>query len=127
MAACGIGDGSAKNNGSWWACGTIGGSGNPSSLLASPKRLPLSFEPWSLAPGLGDALLLTKDGGLWTLTFRPDTSKFAMRLKKCKEMLNQMVRGLPGHPQPFDPKKFLINPTPQKIWELPAEASPRSI
>src|SRR5438876_489024 len=53
-----------KRNGSWWVCGALRStSGNPS--LAAPKRLPLSFDPWSLAPGFGDALLLTKDGALW--------------------------------------------------------------
>jgi hypothetical protein len=115
-----------KRNGSWWVCGALDTGSGPSLSLASPKRLPLSFEPWSLAPGLGNALLLTKDGTLWTLSIRPDTSKFAVGLTKLKVLLNQLLGRLPWRPQPFDPKEFRITPTPQKLWELPGEAPFRS-
>jgi hypothetical protein len=54
-------------------------------------------------------------------------SKFAVRLNQFKAILNQLSGVLPGHPQPFDLKKFLLNPNPQKIWELPDEARLRSM
>ena len=105
-----------KRNGSWWVCGGCKGT---TPAIASPRRLPLNFEPCALAPGFGSALLLTKDGALWTLTIRPDASKFAAGLTKVKALLNQLAGFLPGAPQPFNLKEFRIDPTPQKLWELP--------
>jgi hypothetical protein len=116
-----------KRNGSWWVCGLCMSPprGAPvewsSPYLASPRRLPLRFEPWALAPGYGDAFLLTRDGTLWTLSVRPDASRSALRLAKLKALANQALALLPRHPQPFDPNEFRLDPTPRKLWELPAD------
>ena len=85
-------------------------------MVTTPSGL---FSAGAFAPGFGDALLLTKDGALWTLTIRPDSSKFAAGVKKLKMLVNQAVGFLPGKPQLFNPKEFPIDPTPRKLWELP--------
>ena len=116
-----------KRNGSWWVCGACQSPprGAPvewsSACLASPRRLPLRFEPWALAPRLGSAFLLTRDGTLWALSIRPDASKFALGLVRLKTLGNQALAFLPGHPQPFDPNEFRLAPTRRKLWELPAD------
>jgi len=120
-----------KRNGSWWVCGQCKSPprGAPplwsSPRLASPRRLPLRFEPWALAPGFGDALLLTRDGALWNLSVGSDVSKSAMRLARLKELVNQTLASLPGHRQPFDLKEFRLAPTVRKFWELPREVRPQ--
>lgn len=81
----------------------------------------MSFEAWSLAAGLSDACLLTRDGALWTLSIHPQRGKFAAALLKAKGLINQLLGVLPGHPQPFNLREFRINPTPRKQWQLPAE------
>ena len=117
-----------RRDGSWWACGHCESTsqGAPPAwsppILAAPRRLPLRFEPWALAPGFGNALLLARDGTLWSLSFRPDTSRSAIGLLWLKTTLNQAARYLPGHPQPFDLKEFHVEPITRKLWELPAEA-----
>jgi alpha-tubulin suppressor-like RCC1 family protein len=116
-----------KRNGTWWVCGQFK---RPPPLwssprLASPRRLPLRFEPWALAPGLGDALLLTRDGALWNLSVGPDVSKFALKLARLKALLNRTFANLPGHWQPFDLKEFRVVPTVRKLWELPPEVRPQ--
>jgi hypothetical protein len=123
----------ARNrNGSWWVCGHCKSPplGAPplwsSPLLASPRRLPLRFEPWVLAPGFGDALLLTRDGTLWNLSVGPDVSKFALRLARLKTLVNRTLAFLQRHPQPFNLKEFRIAPTVRKLWELPPEVRPQS-
>jgi hypothetical protein len=83
--------------------------------------LPLRFEPWALAPGFGDALLLTRDGSLWALSVGPDVSRSALRLARLKALANQTLASLPGHRQPFDLREFRLDPTPRKLWELPAD------
>jgi alpha-tubulin suppressor-like RCC1 family protein len=121
-----------KRNGSWWVCGQCKcpPRGAPplwsSPLLASPRRSPLRFEPWALAPGLGDALLLTRDGTLWNLSVGPDTSRSALRLARLKALVNQTLASLPGHRQPFDLKEFRIVPTVRKLWELPPDMRPHA-
>ena len=111
-----------KANGSWWVCGDYQWDSGDDRKLDAPRRVPLSFEAWSLAPGLGDACLLTRDGALWTVTIHPQRGKFAAALMRTKVLVNQLFRGLPGHPQPFDLRKFgPINPTLRKQWQLPAE------
>jgi len=116
-----------KLNGSWWVCGQCKcpPRGAPplwsSPHLASPRHLPLSFEPWALAPGLGDALLLTRDGSLWKLGVGPDVSKVAIRLSRLKMLFNRALACLPGHRQPFDLREFRLAPT-RRVWELPPEA-----
>jgi alpha-tubulin suppressor-like RCC1 family protein len=109
-----------KANGSWWVCGDYQWDPGDDRKLDAPRRLPLSFEAWSLAPGLGDACLLTRDGALWTLTIHPQRGKFAATLLKAKGRINQLLGLLPGHPQPFNLNKFPIDPTPRKQWQLPA-------
>jgi hypothetical protein len=109
-----------KANGSWWACGCYQFDPGDDIWVGAPRRLPLSFEAWSLAPGFGDACLLTRDGALWTLTIHPQRGRFAATLKKTKGLVNQLLRGLPGHPQPFNLREFPINPTPRKQWQWPA-------
>jgi Regulator of chromosome condensation (RCC1) repeat len=111
-----------KANGSWWVCGNYQRHDDP-MWVGAPRRLPLSFEAWSLAPGLGDACLLTRDGAVWTLTIHPQRGKFAVTLKKTKELANQLLRRLPAHPQPFNPLEFPIDPTPRKQWQWPVDNS----
>jgi alpha-tubulin suppressor-like RCC1 family protein len=108
-----------KANGSWWVCGDYQRDEGDDRKLATPRRLPLSFEAWSLAPGLGDACLLTRDGVLWTLTIHPERGQFAAALLKAKGLINQLLGVLPGHPQPFNLREFRINPTPRKQWQVP--------
>jgi hypothetical protein len=121
-----------KRNGSWWVCGQCKSStrGTPPlwspPRLAAPRRLPLRFEPWALAPGFGDALMLTRDGTLWNLSVGPDVSKFAIKLAKLKMLVNRVFAYLLGRRQPFDPKEFSIVPTVRKLWELPPEVRPRA-
>jgi hypothetical protein len=116
-----------KRNGSWCVCGQCESPprGAPplwsSPRLASPRYLPLRFEPWALAPGFGDALLLTRDGSLWTLSVGPDVSLSGLRLAKLKALVNRTLASLPGHRQPFDPREFRLAPTVRKLWELPPE------
>ena len=105
-----------KRNGSWWVCGSFRNAPD-NRPLASPRRLPLSLEPWSLAPCFGGALLLTKDGAIWTLSIGPDTSKFAVGVTKLKLLSNQLLGVLPGHPQPFNPKEFRIDPSLRRQWQ----------
>jgi len=121
-----------KRSGSWWVCGHCMSAprGAPTQwspvLLASPRRLPLRFEAWALAPGYGDAALLTRDGTLWTLSISPDVSKFALGLAKLKRVADQALAFLPHHPQPFNLKEFRVDVTPRKLWELPAEVRLRT-
>lgn len=112
-----------KANGSWWVCGNYQREPGDDLWVGAPRRLPLSFEAWALAPGLGDACLLTRDGALWTLTVHPQRGKFATTLKQTKGLANQWLRRLPGHPQPFDLREFPINPTPRKQWQWPRGAA----
>ena len=110
-----------KANGSWWVCGDYQREDGDDRKLAAPRRLPLSFEAWSLATGFGDACLLTRDGALWTLTIHPQSADFAAALMRTMGSVNQLIRGLPGHPQPFSISEFPIDPTPRKQWQLQAE------
>ncbi len=111
-----------KANGSWWICGDYQWDPGDDRKLDAPRRLPLSFEAWSLAPGLGDACLLTRDGALWTLTIHPQRGRFATTLRKTKVLANQLLGRLPGHPQPFNLREFgPINPSLRKQWQWPAE------
>jgi hypothetical protein len=121
-----------KRNNSWWVCGQCKCPPRSAPPLwssprpASPRRLPLRFEPWALAPGIGDALLLTRNGSLWTLSVGPDVSRSALRLARLKGLVNQTLASLPGHRQPFDLKEFRLDPTPRKLWELPADVRLRA-
>jgi hypothetical protein len=109
-----------KAQGSWWVCGNYHREPGDDLWAGAPRRLPLSFEAWALAPGLGDACLLTRDGALWTLSIHPPRGNFAAALKQTKGWVNQLLRVLPGHPQPFNLREFPINPTPRKQWQWPA-------
>jgi len=118
-----------KRDGSWWVCGECEGIPTNVDLpefawfnrpqLGSPKRFPLRFEAWAIAPGLGSALVLTKDGALWTFDIRPEVNRLASMEAKLKARLNRIVGALPGHAQPFNLKRFRINPHPHRLWQLP--------
>ena len=113
-----------KANGTWWVCGDYKWDPGDNRKLDAPRRLPISFEAWSIAPGLGDACLLTRDGALWTLTIHPQRSRFATTIMRVKGWVNKLLHGLPGRPQPFNLNKFPIDPTPRKLWQLPGEKAP---
>jgi hypothetical protein len=109
-----------KKDSSWWFSGMM----TNSITVAGPRRLSARFDPWSYAPKLGDALLLTRDGTIWMLTIEPDTGKYATAVKKVKSLLNQASTILPGRPKLFDlNNNFPIRPCFEKIWTLPAEPS----
>jgi hypothetical protein len=108
-----------KKDSSWWFSGMM----QNGYSLAKPRRLPISFDPWSFAPKLGDALFLTRDGTIWLLTIQPDTGNYATTTKKLKTLLNQAVAILPGHPKLFNLNNFPVHPQLQKIWTLRVERS----
>jgi len=121
-----------KRDGSWWGSGQCklplrGAQWRWSPpCLASPRRLALRFEPWALAPGVGDAMLLTRDGSLWTLSVLPDSSGFELGLAQLKTLLNRTLAHLLGSPEPFDEKAFRIDPRVRRLWELPPEVRLRA-
>ena len=116
-----------KRDGSWWVCGQCKRPppGAPvswsSAALAAPRRLPLRFESWALAPGFGDALLLGTDGSLWTLSVRPNTGGFDLGLARLKALANRALTYLPGRPRPFDEGAFRLDLRARKLWDLPPE------
>jgi hypothetical protein len=116
-----------KRDGSWWVSGQCkrplrGARWRWSPpVLASPRRLALRFEPWALAPEVGDAMLLTRYGSLWTLSVLPDSSGFDLEMARLKTLVNQTLAHLPGSPEPFDEEAFRIDLRVRKLWELPPE------
>lgn len=106
-----------KKDSTWWFSGKM----QNGASLATPTRLPMSFDPWSFAPKLGDALILTRDGTIWLLTVEPDTGKYAATIKKLKTLLNQATAILPGRPKFFNPNNFPIRAQIQKIWTVPVD------
>jgi alpha-tubulin suppressor-like RCC1 family protein len=111
-----------KRDGSWWVCGWNGygmlGVGPNIDSLASPQRLPFSFEPWAFAPGDGSTLLLGKDGKLWSWGKRLGAQNPSALRKKFEAFVAPAVNRFPS-------LGFLIKSdtdlTPHLLWELPPE------
>jgi alpha-tubulin suppressor-like RCC1 family protein len=110
-----------KKDGAWWVCGVnhFGQLGLGTNIFAvpSPQRLPFDFDPWAFAPAEGTALMLGKDGKLWTWGLRQGGQPSAAR-QKFEAFLAPAVKRFPA-------LRFLIksdiDQTPHFLWELPAE------
>ena len=115
-----------KKNGAWWACGINDrgqlGFNSLQNSVGSPKLLPWKFEPWALAPGFGNTLVLTQDGSLWTWGERLGSERTRKMPKNLPELLNWLSSllnrrgGSPANRQP------VIDQSPHLIWSLPPEA-----
>jgi len=118
-----------KKDGSWWGCGAnyggqFGRGTNISTLLASPTRLPLNFEPWAFTAGGMTTLLLAKDGQLWAWGTRLGAGQPSAARRKIQTFLSPVARHFQslrfllkyGTEQRYD-----IDQKPYLLWELPAE------
>jgi alpha-tubulin suppressor-like RCC1 family protein len=111
-----------KKDGSWWASGQNNhgnlGFGMNVTPVPSPQRLPFAFEPWAFAPGDVTALLLSKDGKLWTWGRRLDTGQPGPAWRKFEAFVAPAVKRFPS-------LGFLVKSdidyTPHLLWELPPE------
>jgi alpha-tubulin suppressor-like RCC1 family protein len=108
-----------KKDGSWWGCGENRWDqfGPNKTELASPQRLPFTFEPWAFAPEGTTTLLLARDGKLWTWGERLGIDKSRTPPSFQKFLANAAMR--------FPALHFLIksniDQTPHLLWELPPE------
>ena len=124
-----------KKNGGWWVCGHNDrgqlGLGTHSvsvtylsetlallDALPSPQRLPFDFDPWAFGPGGQAAVLLRKDGKLWTWGVRMGAGKPGAVRQKFEAFVAPAVKRFPW-------LGFLIKSdidrTPHLLWELPPE------
>jgi alpha-tubulin suppressor-like RCC1 family protein len=113
-----------KKDGSWWGCGSNPedqfGLGTNVSELASPQRLPFTFDPWAFGPEGETTLLLAKDGKLWTWGEPLGTVPPNAVRREINSFLNPVVRRFPS--LAFLMKSdFDIDRTPRLLWELPPE------
>jgi len=119
-----------KTDGSWWACGRndsaqLGRGLNLRGFVGSPRPLPLAIDPWALAAGNANTLLLARDGTLWTWGIRLGSGT-PVGSSSVKQVLNQ-ISTFVFHRRWFKTSDPIVDADPYKIWELPTEARPRPI
>jgi alpha-tubulin suppressor-like RCC1 family protein len=107
-----------KRDGSWWGCGNNGtgqlGTGKSSISVDAPRKLPLQFEPWALACGYGNTVLLTRDGNLWSWGERLGSG---VRTRPFFwTILNRLL-----HRSAFVLPDPTIDWEPHCVWQLPPE------
>jgi alpha-tubulin suppressor-like RCC1 family protein len=113
-----------KTDGSWWACGRndsgqLGSGLNLRGSVGSPRRLPVALDPWALAAGNANTILLARDGTLWTWGIRLGTGTRA-KSSSVKGVLNSVSMFL-LHRRWFKTADPVEDADPYRLWELPPE------
>ncbi len=104
-----------KRDGTWWVGGIL--RFYPGALPV-PRPLAFQSEPWSLSPGLGDALVYDQNGNLSRSTIYVNTNL----MTKLKMAVNRWGQSF-GHTQFFSPRNFPLQAVPTRVYEMPPELS----
>jgi len=111
-----------KSDGSWWVCGSndhgqLGyhSYGRPTIEIV---RCPIEFDPWAFDNGISTAILLARDGTLWTWGERLGAPR---RRDLLKEVVELVASALSKGQRRRDTTTPVTDAAPHKVWELPEE------